>query len=290
MKVGAFELKEPVPDLKEPHVISMLRPWVDVGSVGSVTLTRLERHFGARELGRLARPGAFFDFTRYRPTVYQVEGHRTFTVPNTIINYKQGNEGPDLLFLHMLEPHANGEDYTDSILELFELLNVKRYCRVGGMYDAVPHTRPLLITGSLSGKPIDTKAGEARSPGNTYQGPTTILNLVSEGLEKLGIENMTLMAHLPQYVQLEEDYAGVARLLEVLRGFYEFPEELLEAQRGQQQYQEVSADVERNPAAKALVARLEAYYDSRRVATTDESPLSSQVESFLRELEHRDNQ
>ena len=25
----------------------MIRPWVDVGSVGSLTLARLERHFGA---------------------------------------------------------------------------------------------------------------------------------------------------------------------------------------------------------------------------------------------------
>jgi hypothetical protein len=57
MRIGAFEVQEPIPDLREPHALTMLRPWVDVGSVGSVTLRRLARHFQARELAMLARPG-----------------------------------------------------------------------------------------------------------------------------------------------------------------------------------------------------------------------------------------
>ena len=32
--------------------------------------------------------------------------------------------------------------------------------------------------------------------------------------------------HLPQYVQLEEDYAGAARLLEVLSSIYDLPPDL----------------------------------------------------------------
>lgn len=57
MTIGAFEVKEPLPDLREPHALTMLRPWVDVGTVGSLTLRRLERHVQARELAELARPG-----------------------------------------------------------------------------------------------------------------------------------------------------------------------------------------------------------------------------------------
>ena len=70
MKIGAFEITEPVPELKDPHAFAMIRPWVDVGSVGTLTLSRLERFLGSKELGKLARPGNFFDFTRYRPTTF----------------------------------------------------------------------------------------------------------------------------------------------------------------------------------------------------------------------------
>ena len=87
MKEGAFTLVEPLPELKDPHVIAMLRPWIDVGSVGTIALRKLERYFGAKELGRLSRPGNFYDFTRYRPIMRTVEGNRVLNIPNTVINY-----------------------------------------------------------------------------------------------------------------------------------------------------------------------------------------------------------
>ena len=53
MKIGAFEINEPVPELRDPHAFAMVRPWVDVGSVGTLTLNRLERFLGSKELGKL---------------------------------------------------------------------------------------------------------------------------------------------------------------------------------------------------------------------------------------------
>ena len=102
MRVGLFDIHEPVPEFKELHAVAMLRPWIDVGSVGSLTLARLERHYGAKELGSLAKPGNFFDFTRYRPNTRFSEGRREFIMPNSIVNYAQTEEGPDFLFLHLL--------------------------------------------------------------------------------------------------------------------------------------------------------------------------------------------
>ena len=81
MKIGEFELTEPLPELKEPHVFAMVRPWVDVGSVGTLTLARLENHLGAKELGQLTRPGEYFDFTRYRPNMPVSYTH--LTLPTT---------------------------------------------------------------------------------------------------------------------------------------------------------------------------------------------------------------
>ena len=109
MRVSEFELTEPVPELRKPHVIASLRPWVDAGSVGTLTLSRLERHLGAKDMGGLATPGKFFDFTRYRPTVYYTEGQRRMTIPNTFVRYAPGEGEFDYLFLHILEPHAFAE-------------------------------------------------------------------------------------------------------------------------------------------------------------------------------------
>ena len=199
MKLGAFELNEPIPELHDPHVIAMLRPWVDIGSVGSLVLAWLETHYQAKELGKLARPGDFFDFTRYRPTMYIQDGQRLMSIPNTTATYARA-ESNDFIFLHLLEPHNHGEDYVDSVLEIMNKFNAKSYCLLGSMYDYMPHTRPLIVTGSLGNKtPQEMSKMNIRR--SNYQGPTTIASLVSQIAGPKGVEILSLIVHLPQYTQ-----------------------------------------------------------------------------------------
>ena len=295
MRIGAFEIHEPVPSLREPHVFAMVRPWVDVGSVGTLTLNRLERYLGSKELGKVARPGTFFDFTRYRPTMRLVQEQREVQIPNSIIRYATTEKGPDYLFFHLLEPHSNGEDYTDSLLEIVKHFGVKRYCRLGAMYDAVPHTRPLLITGSLGSVQQRRPVPHLRLRRSTYQGPTTIMNLLSEGIERSEIESINFMVHLPQYVQLEEDYAGTSRMIEALSSVYDtIPPDLAPLRRGQRQYRELSASVERNTELKDLIQQMEAHYDAQLDSegsgsqeTAAPASLSPEIERFLSELGER---
>jgi len=291
MKVGVFELIDPLPELKEPHAIAMLRPWIDVGNVGTIALTKLERHLGAKELGRIARPGNFYDFTRYRPIMRTTEGNRVLNIPNTIINYAVREEAPDLLFFHLLEPQSFGEDYTDSILEVIDKLGVKQYVRIGGMYDAVPHTRPLLVTGSTTGEAAKKYGDVLSLRPSSYQGPTSIVNLVAEGVSSRNIEAVSVMVHLPQYVQLEEDYSGAARLLEVLCSVYNLSKDLFDPERGRRQYREINNEVMRNQGLKTLIERLEVHYDSRSSgeANGDEetTKLSPEVVKFLNEMGER---
>ncbi len=284
MKIGAFEIDEPVPKLEQPHALAMLRPWVDAGSVGSLTLARLERHFKAKKLGELARPGNFFDFTRYRPTMGMVEGRREINVPNTYLRYAQRTDGQDFLFLHMLEPHMFAEDYMDSIIEVLKVFEVKNMVRIGSMYDALPHTRPLLVSGTAAG------TGLQGVQTSTYQGPTSIAFQISERAPELGLEVASLMVRLPQYVELEEDFSGVARAMEVLRSIYDLPDYLVDSKRGQAQYQEVSRRVAGDPKLRAIIERLEAMYDQQAGGEpTQDSPadLSPEVEDFLRKMDER---
>lgn len=289
MKIGAFEIAEPVPELREPHALVMIRPWVDVGNVGSLTLRQLERHFKAKELGKLSRPGTFFDFTRYRPNTRMVDGERVVTYPNSFLNYAQPEIGADLIFLHLLEPHAMAEDYVESIVELLKHFKVSVYCRIGAMYDSVPHTRPIVVTGNPGA--VQMRAG-AVSPliqqrQSQYEGPTTIMNMLTDSATQMGMETMSFMAHLPHYAQLDEDFAGTARMVEVLSAYYDVPPRLAPTGRGKLQYEEIDAAVERQPEVKALVTRMELEYDSRYASSPEENPasLSPEIERFLKDLD-----
>ena len=289
MKINSFEILEPLPNSEKLHAIVMLRPWLDAGSVGTKTLNLMEKRLGATEIGKLTKPGTFFDFTRYRPTTRNIDNRRVLKIPNTSISFAAGQESPeDFLFVHLLEPHAFAEEYIESVVEVLKTLGVKRYCRIGAMYNAVPHTRPLWVTGSLDGNPLEGIPGVSAMRRSTYQGPTSILNLITEATEKSGIETMSLMIHLPQYIELEEDYNGISRMLEVLCNIYGLPYDLPDKERGHRQYDEITSEVERNPALQSLVKRLEIYYDSRDTESAETSPqdtqLSPEVEQFLENL------
>ena len=291
MKIGAFEIQEPVPQLQDPHVISLLLPWLDAGGVGTLALNKLERYFNAQELGKLSTPGAFFDFTRYRPVTHSVDGSRMTTIPNSHIYYARREDGPDLLFLHLMEPHANAEEYIDSIIELLKRFNIKRYCRVGGTYSSVPHTRPLRVTGSPGTeqmKGLRRLVSPRRS--SNYEGPISIMGLVSDELERNGIETLSLMVQLPQYLEVEEDYSGEARLLQVICALYDLPAHLADPEPGRRQYMEQSDAIEGDSEIQELVRELEATYDARVESPSDEvsqPPLSPQVDQFLQEMDRR---
>lgn len=295
MRIGEFEINEPLPKMKNTRAIAMLRPWVDVGRVGTLVLNRLERHLGATELGKLAKPGTYFDFTRYRPRMRIVNGQRVFTSPNTIVHYAHDKENDqDYLFLHIREPHSMGEDYTDAITELLKYFDVSEYCRIGGMYDSVPHTRPVLVTGSLTPEHEERVSGLVSIRKNTYQGPTSIVNLIHENLINYEVPSVNLMAHLPQYVQLDEDHMGASRLMTVLCSMYGFPQKLGDPSRGEQQYQDINRAVQNNSEVSSLIEQLETYYDRTLVNPDNNSEdadefanntsLAPNIEDFLREV------
>ena len=290
MLIGEFEVLEPVPELKE-HVRNLHAEAMDRrGRVGTLGLTRLEQHLGAKELGRLAKPGTFFDFTRYRPRMRLVAGRRVFTTPNTIVHYAHDDAvDRDYLFVHIREPHAMGEDYADAIVTLLKHFDVTEHCRIGGMYDSVPHTRPLLVTGTLEDEQAEKAKGLVSPRRNTYQGPTSIVNLVTEALTVLETPSNSLMVHLPQYVQLDEDHMGASRLLEVLCAVYGFPAALADNKRGQQQYLDISRAVESNSEVRSLITQLETYYDRVLAGqgSEEETSLAPDVEKFLHEMTER---
>ena len=285
MRIGDFEFTEPLPELKDPHVLAVLRPWIDVGNVGTLSMRRLERHLESKEIGRLVKPGRYYDFTRYRTKSILKQGVREYNIPSTTISTSVREHGPDLITLHLLEPHLYGEDYTDSVIEVLKHFGVKRYSMIGAMYDMVPHTRKLLVSGGT----VDAKNEEEYKlvgvRPSDYEGPTTITYLISNALEEMDIETRIFVVHLPQYFQVEEDFTGTARLMEILCTLYGLPSRLADPERGRQQYASLQNIVSDTSEVAGLLERLEERYDRENAeGGASSSPLSPMVEEFLQGL------
>lgn len=285
MRIGDFELQEPLPMLKDPHVLAVVRPWIDVGNVGTLTMRRLERHLESKEIGRLVKPGRYYDFTRYRPKSVLKQGVREYSIPSTTISAAVREHGPDLITLHMLEPHLYGEDYTDSLIELLKYLGVKRYSMIGAMYDMVPHTRQLLVSGGILDSHNEAEYKLVGVRPSDYEGPTTITYLVSNALDAADIETRIFVVHLPQYFQVEEDFTGTARLMTIMCTLYGLPIRLADSERGRQQYASLQNIVTDTSEVAGLLERLEERYDRENNPDSEPtSDLSPMVEEFLQGL------
>ena len=289
MRIGDFEFDQPLPELKDPHVLAVLRPWIDVGRVGTISLRRIERHLNATEIGRLVRPGRYYDFTRYRPRTRIRRGKRSYRIPSTTIKVSIRENGPDLVTLHLLEPHAYGEDFTDSVIEVMDRLGVKRYSLLGAMYDMVPHTRPLLVSGGSIDETNEAEYRSVQVRPSDYEGPTTITHLVFQHAEASNIETRIFVVHLPQYFQVEEDFNGAARLTGILCRLYGLPTQLVDEERGSQQYASLQNIVSDTSEVSKLLGRLEERYDRENSEAASEAtpvtPLSPQIEEFLQGLD-----
>ncbi len=288
MRLRAFEFNEPLPQLREPHALVILQPWVDVGNVGTMTLAWLETQCKAREVGRLARPGDFFDFTRYRPTISLLEGRRVVNIPNVTVSCGKWPGGRDFLFLHLLEPHNQSEEYIESLLHVLNEFKVRRYCLLGSMYDVVPHTKPLIVTGGSAGQGVANALGQHGIEPSDYEGPTTITLLVSQRAPEMGIETMSMIVHLPQYTQAEEDYTGTLRLMKILSSMYGVPVDQSYAEKSEHQLKQIDQAVSANSQLQSIIEQLENHYEARVSKKKDKEPhLSPEIEKFLLEMDQR---
>lgn len=281
MRIGAFELSDVVSACREPYILASLRPWIDVNNVGSLVLNEIEARFEAPELGRLAMPGNYYDFTRYRPLIHIEHGIQELTIPNTTIHYAGRQGDHDLLLLRLIEPHMHAEHYVDSILKVLVAVKAKKYILLGSMYDAVPHTRALLVSGYGMGREALEDVRKAGALPITYRGPSTIVNLVTKRAAEAGIDALAFIVSLPHYMVLDEDFLGKVRLMELLNLLYDIPMDTEDLERAVEQRNMVNQRVENTPEVKLMLSQLERVYDMRVQSMGTEDGPSAEIEKML---------
>ena len=281
MNIEEFELNIPVSSYKNSHFISILRPWINVGNVGHNSISRLVKIFNLEEIGRLKKPSKYYDMTRYRPELLNENGERKIRVPNTVVFGNKNQSDENIFLLYLLEPHNFAEDFNLAIIDLIKNLNGKRYISIGGMFDSVPHTKPLPVTGSYKGWIPPEPLNETLKNKSNYTGPTSMTSQLSKLLnDELSIEILSLMVHIPLYVKLDDDFLATSRLLESLSYIYKFSKDFPERKKGENQYIEMHKNLQNNPQVNEMIKQFEI-----EASKKDEIDLPPEIENFLKDLE-----
>ena len=187
--------------------------WNDAGDAASTALSYIARRFEAKTVATID-PEHFFDFGSNRPTIRLREGTtRTIEWPEVSFSVLRTDNDRDVIVLSGLEPRLRWRTFCDEIVQVAQQLNVSMAISLGALLAEVHHARPVSVFGSSADSGLATSLDLRPS---TYSGPTGIVGVLQDALQRAGIPSMSLWASVPTYVPSSTSPKAALALVERL--------------------------------------------------------------------------
>jgi proteasome assembly chaperone (PAC2) family protein len=274
--------------LRDPVLVVALRGWFDVAGVATGALEWSVQDRDVVVVGSID-PDPFFDFTQERPETYLDEdGDRHIRWPENdfvVARFPEGSR--DLVLMSGVEPHLQWTTFADCIVECARKLKCEVVVTVGATADGVPHTRSPHVVGSSTNTALARRLGLSRPQ---YQGPTGVVGVIHERLEREGITAVSLRVGVPHYLANAQHPKSSAALLRHLEHVLGVPTAHGDMYEEIQRWEELhDAAVEGDDQTLSYLTILEDEYDRRTEETvTSGESLAAEFEKFLREQQDGD--
>ncbi|MGH9122090.1 MAG: PAC2 family protein [Acidimicrobiales bacterium] len=273
------------PVLRRPVLLVAFEGWNDAGDAASLALAYLAQAWNAQRFATID-PEDFYDFTDTRPQVKMAGASRSIEWPTVdLLAAPVLGTGRDVVLVRGVEPQLKWRTFASVVVEVALSLGVELSLILGALLADVAHTKPVRVSGSSDNEDL---AGRLGLLAPTYEGPTGIVGVLHDALNRAGVPSASLWAAVPHYVHQVPSPKAALALVErsaVLMGARVDPLELrLAAEEYERQINERVADDED---AAAYVAGLEASDESSSSDLPlpllgDGSGLAEEAERYLR--------
>jgi predicted ATP-grasp superfamily ATP-dependent carboligase len=292
-----YRLSGDIPELTDPVLLYQFDGFVDAGGAGRLAIAHLldeleHRVVATFDVDRL------LDYRSRRPIMtFDTDRWVDVDSPGLILHLAHDTTGTPFLVLTGPEPDREWELFTAALDTLATRLNVSKLVTVHGIPMAVPHTRPLGITGHASRPELIT--GQTSSFGKV-QVPGSVAALIEFRLGAKGHDVMGYAVHVPHYLaQAEYPSAAVTALEAVTKGTgLVFPLESLRESSDKTNI-EIAEQIQASEELSTAITGLEQQYDAFATGSARESlmaessemptgdELAAQFEAFLAERDEQ---
>lgn len=259
--------------------------WADAAEGATSALKFLQRKLKSQKFAEFD-PEEFYDFSQTRPTTTRTrDGQRHIHWPANEFFHLAGADAAGGLMLFMgVEPNLRWRTYSRAVAQLARDYGVERVVHLGALLDAVPHTRPVRLSGSASRPDLARFMEESNIRSSNYQGPTGISSSVMDACIRQEMGYSSIWGHTSHYLQAAPNYRVAYTLLQTLSRMLPLSLDLGELQKAAATFdQAVARAVENDEQVSSYVTKLEGQYDA---AASDEIPdpdeLVRDLEQFLR--------
>ena len=268
--------------LNRPVLIVAFKGLFDASGSATSALEWLIEKSESENIGEIDSE-TFFDFTQERPLMsFDKNGERALTWPtNKIVAMKTKENERDLLAISGVEPHLRWRTFSELLIELVNKSNAESVLTLGSMVGMTPHSRPLTVTGSSTNPELAERL-HLEKP--SYQGPTGIVGVLHDALDRSKIPVISLRVSVPHYVPDAPNPKATRALLrrfEQVTGVTTEYEELDGPAADWQK--QVDSAVASDDEITAYVTRLETAIDEDENLLPSGDDLAAEFEAFLRE-------
>lgn len=208
--MSLYELLER-PSLDEPVMIVSLDGWIDAGGGAASATERLQEQLDLQPIASFDTD-SLLDHRARRPTMHLIDGVNTgLSWPTIELEAASDEDGKDVLMLHGVEPDHSWPTFSQAVVELAELFDVRLIIGLGAYPAAVPHTRPVRLASTASSPELARLLGFVRG---TLDVPAGVQAVIEREAADAGIPSLGLWAQVPHYASAMPYPAGGAALVE----------------------------------------------------------------------------
>ncbi len=267
-------------DLVDPVVVVAFGGWNDAGSAASGAVEHLGMAYEAESVFSID-PDDFYDFQVNRPEVLlNDDDDRELVWPTTELKIAELPDGRPLVLIQGLEPNLRWRQFCTLLTSALKSANVQRVHLLGALLADTPHTRPIPVSTSTGNRELMTSMGLAPS---SYEGPTGILGVLGDALERTGVQVLSSWAAIPHYVSHPPCPKATLALLSQLEQLLDLPLDLGElpelARAWERGVDELAAE---DSEVAEYVTSLEQQQDATDLPEASGEVIAAEFERYLR--------
>ena len=279
------------PDKKLKHMVVVFSGWADAAEGASSAIKFLQRKLKSKKFAEID-PEEFYDFSQTRPYTSRTrDGKRRIHWPANEFSYLTDPKADSGVMVFVgVEPNLKWRTFAKTVATVAKDHGVESVVHIGALLDAVPHTRPVKLSGTASESSLSEFLEGQGIRSSNYQGPTGISSAVMAACVEEGLEYTSIWGHTSHYLQAAPNHRVGSTLLEILLKLLNLPLDLAELKSAASVFNlEVEKAVAKDDQIASYVTKLEGQYDEAVAAIEipDPAELVQDLEKFLRGEQRR---
>ena len=274
------------PDKKMKHLVIVFSGWADAAEGATSAVKFLQRKLKGKKFADID-PEEFYDFSQTRPYSSRTrDGKRRIQWPANEFSYlTDPSTDSGIMVFVGVEPNLKWRTFAKTVASVAKDHGVESVIHIGALLDAVPHTRPVKLSGTASESRLSEFLEGQGIKSSNYQGPTGISSAVMAACINEGLEYTSIWGHTSHYLQAAPNHRVGSTLLEVLLKLLNLPLDLAELKSAAGLFNdEVEKAVAKDEQISSYVTKLEGQYDEAVAAIEipDPAELVRDLDNFLR--------